>query len=348
MPSGLRFEKYSTEDRPTDMKRNLRLRVSLLVVLACVAGGGLWRVLTPREPAYQGQRLNEWADHFSPGNSHEAWLQGTLALRGMGTNALPFLVQMLDASDSRFQLKFMEWIQSQRLIKVRLRPAHVRRASARNALASLGGAAKPAVPLLVQMAGARDKDVRVRAGALNVLMRLGREANEAVPGLIEVLQAKADDMEIKSGVCGVLAAIGPEARPAVPALIAALKEKGPGRMIVNGIWAGGNEMPEADSVTAAVSLFAPAAGALGRIGPGAKEAVPALLQALDNEDREIRESARKALKRIDPTAVPSAETSAPEMHLFNPQSPWSKADEKRLAGSAPTLERGRSDTKKRS
>ena len=218
----------------------------------------------------------------------------------MGTNTLPHLVRMLEATDSPFRLRFLSWIQCQRLVKVNFRPARFRRACARSALESLGAAAKPAVPLLVQLAAARDKDVRVRHNALMVLVRLGREAKEAVPGLIEILRAKVEDMEIKTKVCWALAAIGPEAQAAVPALIAALPEKGQGQMETEA-QIGGQLEPEV--TTAAISLFDPAAHALGRIGPGAKDAIPALLRALDHEDREVCEAAQAALKKIDPTVA---------------------------------------------
>ena len=218
----------------------------------------------------------------------------------MGTNTLPHLVRMLEATDSPFRLRFLSWIQCQRLVKVNFRPARFRRACARSALESLGAAAKPAVPLLVQLAAARDKDVRVRHNALMVLVRLGREAKEAVPVLIEILRAKAEDIEIKTKVCWALAAIGPEAQAAVPALIAALPETGQGQIETEAQISG---QLEPEVTIAAISLFDPAAHALGRIGTGAREAIPALRQALDNDDRDIRDAALAALKRIDPTAA---------------------------------------------
>ena len=52
----------------------------------------------------------------------------------------------------------------------------------------------------------------------------------------------------------------------------------------------------------------PVTVALLEIGPGAKAAVPRLQQMIDEEiNDEIAASARRALKRIDPTAVPPSE-----------------------------------------
>ena len=42
------------------------------------------------------------------------------------------------------------------------------------------------------------------------------------------------------------------------------------------------------------------------VGPTAEEAVPALLEALTDESRELRESAAEALQKIDPNAAKKA------------------------------------------
>lgn len=77
-----------------------------------------------------------------------------------------------------------------------------------------------------------------------------------------------------------IAGMGPEAAAAVPALIEAL-----------------------DDPIAAVRY--PVTVALLEIGPAAKAAVPRLQQMMEEEiNDEIAASARRALKRIDPAAVP--------------------------------------------
>jgi HEAT repeat protein len=76
-----------------------------------------------------------------------------------------------------------------------------------------------------------------------------------------------------------IAGMGPEAAAAVPALIEALDDPEP-------------------------SVRFPVTVALMEIGPAAKAAVPRLQQMMDEElNDEIAASARRALKRIDPTAV---------------------------------------------
>ncbi len=56
-----------------------------------------------------------------------------------------------------------------------------------------------------------------------------------------------------------------------------------------------------------------AAFALGKIGPAAKEAVPALIAALKDEDKDVRVYAASALGHIGPAAkeaVPALEAAA--------------------------------------
>src|SRR5262249_40847392 len=51
------------------------------------------------------------------------------------------------------------------------------------------------------------------------------------------------------------------------------------------------------------SVRAAAASALGLMGPRAKEAVPALREALRDEDTEVRGRSAQALEEIDPKAA---------------------------------------------
>jgi HEAT repeat protein len=77
--------------------------------------------------------------------------------------------------------------------------------------------------------------------------------------------------------------MGPEAVRAVPALIEALDDPSP-------------------------VVRYPVTVALGEIGPGAKAAVPRLQQMIEEEiNDEIAAAARRALRHIDPDAVPPAE-----------------------------------------
>jgi HEAT repeat protein len=98
-----------------------------------------------------------------------------------------------------------------------------------------------------------------------------------------IVDLKATSPQTRNAAAYEIAGMGPAAAPAVPALIEAL-----------------------DDPSAAVRF--PATVALLEIGPAAKAAVPRLKQMMDEElNDEIAASARRALKQIDPSAVPATE-----------------------------------------
>ncbi|MBN2453282.1 MAG: HEAT repeat domain-containing protein, partial [Candidatus Omnitrophica bacterium] len=120
------------------------------------------------------------------------------------------------------------------------------RKNAAEALGRIGQAAKDAVPALVKALG--DKNDVVRKNAAETLGRIGPDAKDAVPELIQAV----DDIGNAAAE-----AIGKIGLPAVPALIQALKDKN-------------------------YFIRDEAAEILGRIGPAAKAAVPAIIQYMLN------------------------------------------------------------------
>jgi HEAT repeat protein len=96
-----------------------------------------------------------------------------------------------------------------------------------------------------------------------------------------IADLKAQAPQTRNAAAYEIAGMGPAAAPAVPALIVAL-----------------------DDPSAAVRY--PVTVALLEIGPAAKAAVPRLQQMIEEEiNDEIAASARRALKHIEPAAVPS-------------------------------------------
>jgi HEAT repeat protein len=96
-----------------------------------------------------------------------------------------------------------------------------------------------------------------------------------------VADLKAQAPQTRNAAAYEIAGLGPAAAAAVPALIAALDDP-------------------------AASVRFPVTVALLEIGPAAKAAVPRLQQMVAEEiNDEIAASARRALKRIEPAAVPS-------------------------------------------
>ncbi len=95
------------------------------------------------------------------------------------------------------------------------------------------------------------------------------------------LQARAP--QTRNAAAYAISTLGPAAAPAVPALIKALDDESP-------------------------SVRFPVTVALREIGPASKAAVPRLKQMMDDEiNDELAAAARRALRTIDPSAVPPSE-----------------------------------------
>jgi HEAT repeat protein len=164
----------------------------------------------------------------------------------------------------------------------------VRRAAAKG-LAEMGPDAKPAAAALIA-ALKNDKDLFVRRFAAQALGDIGADSKTAVPALASVL--KEDDK--KELVEAAVTSLGKMGAPAVPPLIDALKNKPAAPKKDKGA----KKAPAATDPTAYVRTRA--IEALGNIGPQAKPAVPALIDAL--HDSNVRTEAAIALGNIGPNA----------------------------------------------
>ncbi|MHC4355248.1 MAG: HEAT repeat domain-containing protein, partial [Planctomycetota bacterium] len=148
-----------------------------------------------------------------------------------------------------------------------------------SALTMLGPISKPVVPDLVE---ALEHSSVPRKHIASALARMGKDARPAVPELAKLLQDT--DLMTRADAIYALSQIGgPDIAPTVPLLIQALKTH------------------DATHTAMASNVRSKAATALGKTGPDARPAIPALVIALGDEDERVRESAAKAISEIDPT-----------------------------------------------
>lgn len=167
-------------------------------------------------------------------------------------------------------------------------------------LGELGPPAREAVPVLET--ATQDEDSDVREAASDALARVSPE--DAVKTLVKNL--KASQWQVRCGAAQMLGEMGPAARDAIPALKAATRDDDPNvqaaaldalvklapgdavKPLVPKLNAG--EPPERQI----------AAQMLGAIGPAAREAIPALQKATQDNDSNVQAAALEALVKVSP------------------------------------------------
>src|SRR5690242_11345834 len=110
------------------MTRHLGIVVVLLV--AGVAALLLWFAAGSREPVYQGRTLSNWLDHHvassaaRPPYNSPGWQKAEEALRAIGTNGIPTLVEMIGAKEpSPMMRKVLRTAERYRWTGIKLRSA---------------------------------------------------------------------------------------------------------------------------------------------------------------------------------------------------------------------------------
>lgn len=173
-------------------------------------------------------------------------------------------------------------------------------------IARIGPEAKDAVPALIGALGDPDPDTRNEV--LFALAAIGPDAAQAVPALVKALDDPGEN--VSYAACYALGKVGPAAMAAKPALQKCLGSSDEFACMASA-WALACIHPECKETAAksvpilAKALAEPdalsrlhAAEALRRLGPCAKDAVPALKKALQDDNPDVREAAGQALQAI--------------------------------------------------
>ncbi|MCA9031634.1 MAG: HEAT repeat domain-containing protein [Planctomycetaceae bacterium] len=178
----------------------LRPRQMIMIVAALVMAVVLWVQLSgPSEPTYNGKSLSEWLDERRPTPAGPIVLtdEAELAVRKIGPEAIPFLLDWVQRTDSTTS-------QSLRYrVGIPIPLNDVWRARGLYGFRALGDAAEPAIPELVEMALKSD-DRDVQGAATNSLTN---NHPLAVKLLIEALQS--GDSEIRFNAALVLGRLRP-------------------------------------------------------------------------------------------------------------------------------------------
>jgi hypothetical protein len=181
-------------------------------VLVAFLGGTVWLAIPPDEPVYQGKSLTAWLQQcvdnpmLEYGNENPppnyrseqakrdpARTEGEIAIRHIGTNALPYLLKMAAAQDSPFKKWLTALLRKQSFIAIPYRIAMEDHEMALCGFVNLESSATPAVPDLVKLLYVQpttmEADVAQNAG--NCLTFIGPAA---VPDLLPLLTNRDEDV----------------------------------------------------------------------------------------------------------------------------------------------------------
>jgi hypothetical protein len=286
----------------------------------CLAAGGAALAglaiccLVPGEPVYHGKRLNAWVADLHPRVVEAKQQEAELALRAIGTNAVPYLLEQLQHREPRLLRELREF--SQRT-KTFLRKdsqlelpwvAEVERdLQLSAAFAALGPCARPALPALTNLLF-RPETTSVSASAL---ARIGPDAFEPLTHALA-----SPHREVRAAAAGALGTLHGDLTRIVPALQKALVDSDKFVRINAVISLGQIAETKPESVlddlirglrdsSPSVKIFA--ADFLARLGKGARPAVPELVNMAEGLDRLASGRALSALKQIDPETAAKLE-----------------------------------------
>lgn len=268
-------------------------------------------LLEPAEPFYQGRSLGSWLDEWSA-SGNNATNPAALAIRAMGPDALPFLVNRMADSSSPEKQKFRDWQQkvwdfAGRLVPHKSNPFYrrmVRREmTAAEPINLLGADAQSAFPTLtnlflngqapmtsaIALAGSAQGIAVLQRAQTNSNRVLRFSANGALAGtrhdlenvlrsLIAIRRAPLDGSEsdrLRRRADLALARLHEQTTLAAPVLTDFLRSPEP-------------QAREAGAIY------------LGSLGPDAKAAAPTLISALSDSDPKVRMAASDALRKINP------------------------------------------------
>ena len=285
-----------------------RIIFAALVVILLASLVGFWVCRDLRDPVYRGKPLTTWLRTYgsssSSGRHSKEWTETDAAVRHLGTNAIPVLLRMIRAKDSRLKLRLVALAQKQSFINFRFIPAAERNIAASRAFIALGETAKGAVPALVKM---YDEDISAdsQGAVADALAWIGLAAKPAIPRLLR--SATNSNAKVRANSLWALGEIRAEPQSCVRALICALSDSDD--------W---------------VRLSA--VHALGLFGSDAQAAVPALTEmtrplggfmSAASLGIQTRLEARNALKKISARSASPPDDPFPALGMPTTDSPTS-------------------------
>jgi HEAT repeat protein len=260
--------------------------------------------MKPAEPQHDGQPLSVFLRNQTYGDVRID-RAAKEAIRDMGSNAVPYLVEVLEARESRWRIALRDLAERHKLWRSSSPPLTTRQNDAALACEVLGPTAAPAAPALRRLVN----DPVLAPAAIAALAQIGPEN---LPVLTNALQTGIDTARIHAA--GHLRHLRPAER-VIPALVNALRDT---NALVRSRAAESLGTFRDHPTLAVPALVAclddksppvrcSAAQSLGWIGPEASAATPKLLQRFqESKDPMSGRRFAEALKAIRPEAAESA------------------------------------------
>ncbi len=168
-----------------------RLRLILILLAVILLGCVALLFIGPKEPSYHGKTVSEWIRKFWEDSSASMHFEAESeqAILAIGTNALPTLLRLAGAHDSKLKKKLIQLANAQNLIHLRLLKDEEKRAMAVRTFFLFRTNAAPAKPGLLELF--KNPNREVRATALRCLMWSLSKA-EAVSNALTLVSNDAD------------------------------------------------------------------------------------------------------------------------------------------------------------
>ncbi|HLH52519.1 MAG TPA: HEAT repeat domain-containing protein [Verrucomicrobiae bacterium] len=251
------------------------VKVAIWIWLAVLLSAVILWFAGRREPDYNGKPLTSWLQNpplFSEEADDETSDSGraAVAVRHIGTNAVPYLARLVRVKDSPFKTLVLSALPSFHSAAAMLRPAKETREMAAFGFYALGPMGKGAVPALTE--SLQDRDAGVVYHAARSLGFIGPDAEPAIPRLLALVHHP--NRTIAWTAISSLAKIRKEPAVVVPTFITNL-------------------------LSTNVILHDRTLVALGDFGEQAKAATPFILPFLNDADEMTRWDASNALTRIN-------------------------------------------------
>src|ERR1051325_6601194 len=209
-------------------RKRIGTTLAVTVVILAVL---FWSANAKREPIYEGRKLTSWLTHHVPSSEADppygtpAWEKADAALRHIGTNAIPTLLNMIEAKDPpRLLLTARDWAGRRGFIRAEYHYAYQRHEEAEYAFSVLGTNAASAVPELIRIYE-RNVSTRSKRYVAQALADIGAPSEPAVPLLMK--DFRNADQSVRFHAITAVSTIGGKAETVVPALLSILKDTRP-------------------------------------------------------------------------------------------------------------------------